>query len=74
MATKRQPSTPAVARQRARAFRAALALKGMTALEFAEAAGVHRTHLYLVLRGDRSSERLTALVDKFIAKHTPTFS
>lgn len=50
-------------------FRAALALARMTERSWADQEGITRQHLYLVLKGDRISETLTAKIEAFIAKY-----
>lgn len=56
---------------RKRFLKAALAYEGMTIGEFCEMQNVTRTHLHLVLSGERESMKLTAAVDAFIESHTP---
>lgn len=51
---------------RRREFRAALALTGQTAVEFAKALGVSTNHLGLVLRGERQSKRISDAVNTLI--------
>lgn len=53
------------------AFRAALALAGMTQGEFAASQGVSDSQLSLVLDGKRQSDALDAAIDEFTAKHLP---
>lgn len=55
--------------QRSREFRAALALAGMTGVQFAEAHNVSFGHLWQVARGERESPPLEAEIERFIAKH-----
>ncbi len=52
---------------RRREFRAALALKGQTAVEFAKTLNISTNHLGLVLRGERQSKRIAEAVDALIA-------
>lgn len=56
---------------RKRSLKAALAYAGMTMGDFCESQGITRTHLYLVLTGERESAKLTSAIDAFIAEHTP---
>jgi len=53
------------------AFKAALAVAGMTVTEWCEAQGISRPHLYQTLDGLRDSARLMAKVDGFVAEHLP---
>ena len=53
--------------ERARRFRAALALTGMSVREFAAKCGVKDNHVFLVVRGARASARLDAAIDALIA-------
>jgi hypothetical protein len=54
---------------RKRRFRAALALAGMTARQWAAEQGVTDNHVHMVLAGTRESASLTEKVDAFIDKH-----
>lgn len=54
-----------------RAAKAALAYAGMSVGDFCESQNVTRTHLHLVLSGERESAKLTAAIDRFIYEHTP---
>jgi transcriptional regulator with XRE-family HTH domain len=54
---------------RRKRFRAALALAGKDAKDFATAAGVTAPHLSLVLHGKRESAVLVQKVDAFIARY-----
>lgn len=60
-------------KERRKRFRAALALAGMSAQEFADLKDVDVTasHLSLVLHGKRESPPLIAKVDAFVAKYLP---
>lgn len=58
-------------KERRKRFRAALALAGKDAQDFAEEADVTASHLSLVLHGKRESAILLQKVDAFIAKHLP---
>lgn len=49
-------------------FKAALAVAGLTAKEFAAENGVTRTHLNCVLLGDRVSAPLNQKIDELIAR------
>lgn len=55
--------------ERRKRFRAALALAGIDAQDFAKSADVGAPHLSQVLHGKRDSAVLVAKVDAFIAKH-----
>lgn len=62
--------TPGVALpsvERRRRFRAALALSGRTAKDFAADLGISENHLYLVMKGARESRRIDTAVDTLIA-------
>ena len=48
-------------------FKVALIRAGLTAKAWAALKGVSPTHLYLVLDGERPSERLNAEIDAFMA-------
>lgn len=63
---------PIVPELRKRKFRAALALKGLTAAEFAAMNGFTAQHLSYVLSGKRTSAPVLELVDRFIGavKHS----
>lgn len=50
-------------------FRAALALAGMTAAQWAESEGITASYLSAVLADRMSSKRLIEKVDQFINKH-----
>jgi lambda repressor-like predicted transcriptional regulator len=50
-------------------FEAALKLAGLTMQAFAAANDVSPAHLHYVLKGERTSERLTGLVDAFTEKY-----
>lgn len=54
-------------------FRAALALAGITAKEWAEQYGCSENHLYLFLAGRRDSapltEKMEAFIDKYLSAH-----
>jgi predicted transcriptional regulator len=52
-----------------KAFRAALALAGLTQTKWAELEGITQEHVSLVLSGKRDSARLIEKIDAFIAKH-----
>lgn len=54
---------------RRRRFRAALALAGTTAREFAKALGVHQSHLQQVLGRRRGSVRVNEAIEQLIAAH-----
>jgi transcriptional regulator with XRE-family HTH domain len=54
---------------RKRRFRAALAMAGLTAAEFAESVEVTPTHLSFVLSGKRNSARVAEAIDQFIKRH-----
>jgi len=54
-----------------KAFRAALALAGLTQTRWAEQRGVTPEHVSLVLSGKRESNRLMQEVNAFIGKHLP---
>lgn len=54
---------------RKKRFKAARALAGITAKEWARSRGVTFQHLNEVLDGNRISPRLDAEVDAFVAKH-----
>lgn len=58
---------------RKRLFRAALALAGMTAEEWASKEGVPSPVLSMVLNGNRNSEPLKQKIDRFIEKHRDTY-
>lgn len=60
-----EPVLPSV--ERRRRFRAALALSGRTAKDFAAELGVSENHLYLVMKGQRESRRIDTAVDALIA-------
>lgn len=60
----------APSQDRRKAFKVALAYAGTTARAFATEQGISEGHLYQTLRG-RESMRLTAIIDAFIAEHTP---
>jgi hypothetical protein len=51
---------------RRRAFRAALALRGVTQGEWADAEGITEGHLSHVLNARRESKRLLLVVDEFV--------
>ena len=53
---------------RKKQFKAAIALAGTTIKLWAESQGVTTRHLDEVLLGNRTSERLNAAIDAFIAK------
>lgn len=53
-------------------FRAALALAGLTAEQWAEREGITASHLSRVLAGERDSSRLLEKVDAFTEKHLKT--
>lgn len=55
-------------------FRAALAVAGKTAQEWAADHGVTVTHLNYVLAGERESPRLNAALDAFIREQTATLA
>ena len=55
--------------ERRRRFRAALALAGRNALEFAKELGVHESHLQQVLSRRRESVRVNEAIEHFIAGH-----
>lgn len=59
---------------RRRRLDAALKLNGMTRTDFAASVGVAKSHLSMVLNGQRESGRLTAKVDAYIAEHLPATS
>lgn len=63
-------------KERRKRFRAALALAGLDAQDFADQKDVDVTpsHLSLVLHGKRESPPLIAKVDAFIAKHLKSAS
>lgn len=63
------PNMPTPTNARKRQFRAALALAGMTAQQFAAEHQVSHGHLCAVARGDRDSEPLEQEIDRFIKKH-----
>lgn len=50
-------------------FRAALAITGLTATQWAQKQGITLGHLSQVLTGERESASLTAKVDSFIDKN-----
>lgn len=50
-------------------FRAALAIAGMTAGQWAAAQGISDSYLSLVLSGKRESVTVTEKIDAFIDKH-----
>lgn len=50
-------------------FRAALALAGLTAEEWAERNGITPGHLSQVLAGKRESRALTEKIDEFTQQH-----
>lgn len=52
-------------------LKAALALAGITLTQFAADNGVTYSHLYAVLNGERESQKLTAAIDAFVARHAP---
>ncbi len=54
---------------RKKRFKAARALAGITAKEWAKSRGVSFQHLNEVLEGNRISPRLDSEVDSFIAKY-----
>lgn len=54
---------------RKRLFRAALALRKMTAGQWAQAEGISESFLSLLLSEKRQSEQVTARIDAFIEKH-----
>ncbi len=56
---------------RKKAFKAALAFADVTLKDWAADHGVTPVHLHLVLRDERTSERLLTDIDAFIAQHTP---
>lgn len=55
---------------RKRQFKAALALAGMTVMDFARVQGISQWHVYKVLSG-RESGRLETEIEAFIAKWVP---
>lgn len=55
---------------RRREFRAALALAGSTVAAFARELGVSHNHINSVLRGERTSKRITDAVELFVRRHT----
>ena len=57
------------ARERRKRFRAALALAGRDAKDFAKDAGVGGAHLSQVLHGHRESAILVEKIEAFIEKH-----
>lgn len=59
---------PRTAPTRKERFAAACRRAGTTQREWAAGRDVTYTHLYLVLRGDRQSDRLNDQVDAFIAE------
>ena len=60
---------PKVKTSRKQLFRAALAIKGLTAGQFAATLDVTPEHLSLVLHGKRESKRLTDKIDAFVREH-----
>lgn len=56
-------------KERRKRFRAALALAGIDAQDFAVQADVTPAHLSQVLHGKRESQTLTEKVDRFTEKH-----
>ena len=55
--------------ERRRRFRAALALTGRSAREFAKELGVHESHLHQVLSRRREGVRVNEAIDQLIATH-----
>ncbi len=60
---------PKVKTSRKQLFRAALAITGQTAAEWAEANDLTAQHVSHVLNGRRESMRLIGKIDEFVAKH-----
>lgn len=56
---------------RKQVFRAALAIAGLTARQWAEREGTSESYLSLVLNEKRESEALTQKIDTFARKHLP---
>ena len=56
------------------ALKAAWAYAGQTMENWCAEQGITPGHLYQVLGGKRESARLVAVIDEYIAKHTPTAS
>jgi predicted transcriptional regulator len=59
--------------KRNREFRAALALSGLSAKQFADRHQVSFGHLWQVVRGDRDSDTLEPAIDAFISKEIDAF-
>jgi len=66
MTGKRHPNE-----RKRKAFKAALALSGMTLGKWADQQDVTPEHVWQVLSGRRESNRLMQEVDAFVAKHLP---
>jgi gp16 family phage-associated protein len=59
---------PKAKSSRKQLFKAALALDGTTAQEWAESHGITAMHVSMVLNGRRESARLLDKIDAFVAK------
>jgi len=60
---------PTAKTSRKQLFKAALALAGLTATQWADREGLTPMHLSMVLNGKRDSLRLNEKIDAFVRKH-----
>lgn len=65
------PKVPKEKPSRKQQFRAALALAGLTAKEWADREGIDETYLSRVLNEQRTNEAIIAKVDAFTKRHFP---